>query len=72
MNGLQKMTKYKQLHTHSTGHIACDFCGALTRGRVYHDSKDVVCGACRRPIRRLSDEEEERLWQKVTNSAGSF
>ena len=27
-------------------HIECDFCGALTRGRVYEDSAEVSCGAC--------------------------
>lgn len=27
-------------------HIECDFCGSLTRGRVYEDSGEVSCGAC--------------------------
>jgi len=72
MIGLQNMTKYKPFRTQSAGHFACDFCGALTRGRVYHNSKQVICGACRRPLRRLSDEEKDKIWREVTNSAGSF
>ena len=28
-------------------HIDCDFCGAMTRGRVWDDAPGVVkCGAC--------------------------
>ena len=38
----------------------------------YHNSKEVLCGACRRPIRRLSDEEQDKIWQRLTSSAGSF
>ena len=27
-------------------YIECDFCGQLTRGRVYEDSQEIVCGSC--------------------------
>ena len=25
--------------------IECDFCGQLTRGRVYEDSQEITCGS---------------------------
>lgn len=27
--------------------IECDWCGQLTRGRVYEDSGEVCCGSCK-------------------------
>jgi ribosomal protein S27E len=26
--------------------VECDFCGQLTRGRVYEDSQEITCGSC--------------------------
>ena len=26
--------------------VECDFCGQLTRGRVYEGTQKIVCGAC--------------------------
>jgi len=27
-------------------YIECDFCGELTKGRVYEDSQEIICGSC--------------------------
>jgi len=35
-------------------HINCDWCGALTRGRVYKGRTDVSCGSCDRQLKELS------------------
>jgi hypothetical protein len=29
-----------------TALVPCDFCGQLTRGRVYDGANQVVCGSC--------------------------
>lgn len=52
-------------------HIECDFCGQLTRGRVYQGSNVVVCGACNKPLMEFEDE-EDKLWEALTRSAGAF
>jgi len=31
---------------HYPSHIACEYCGALTRGRVYENRREVHCGSC--------------------------
>jgi hypothetical protein len=31
---------------HYEHHVMCDWCGAFTRGRIFDDSAEVVCGAC--------------------------
>jgi len=30
--------------------VECDFCGQLTRGRVYEGSQQIECGACGTPF----------------------
>jgi hypothetical protein len=30
--------------------VECDFCGQLTRGRVYEGSQKITCGACHTPF----------------------
>lgn len=55
--------------------IECDFCGQSTRGRVYPHSLSVLCGACHKPLMELSDEnkeEDDKVWDELTNSAGSL
>lgn len=31
-------------------YVECDFCGQLTRGRVYDGAQEIVCGACNSSI----------------------
>lgn len=41
---MSKGIKYEQ---HYERHIECDFCGAMTRGRIWEDDpKNIKCGAC--------------------------
>ena len=30
--------------------VPCDFCGQQTRGRVYEDTREVVCGSCNKTL----------------------
>lgn len=30
--------------------IDCDWCGCMTRGRLHENSKEVLCGSCKRPL----------------------
>ena len=55
--------------------IECDFCGQSTRGRVYPHSLSGLCGACHKPLLESSDEnkeEDDKVWDELTNSAGSL
>ena len=55
--------------------ISCDFCGQPTRGRVYPHSLEVLCGACHAPLLELSNEkkeEDDKEWDALTSSAGSW
>ena len=31
---------------HYDRHVSCDFCGQLTRGRIWEGEKEVKCGSC--------------------------
>jgi len=43
-------------------HIRCDWCGVLTRGRIYDSKPDVVvCGSCFNELKPLSDGEEKDI-----------
>jgi hypothetical protein len=37
--------------------VDCDFCGQPTHGRVYEDTRKVVCGSCQKTI--IDDIEEK-------------
>jgi len=40
-------------------HIRCDWCGILTRGRIYDDNPNsVVCGSCHQEILPLDAKKE--------------
>jgi len=41
-----------------TALVPCDFCGQLTRGRVYDGANQVVCGSCNTVL--VDDVEKER------------
>ena len=48
-------------------HISSDWCGALTRGRVYKGRTDVSCGSCDRQLKELTKKEysiKKRLREK--------
>ena len=36
--------------------IECDFCGQLTRGRVYEDSQEITCGSCHSTLWEFEDD----------------
>ena len=36
--------------------IECDFCGQLTRGRVYEDSQEIICGSCHATLWEVEDD----------------
>ena len=38
-------------------HIDCDWCGKQTRGRVYENRTDVICGACKKQLKELNEKE---------------
>ena len=49
--------KYTNFYTDDDGHVECDFCGQLTRGRVYDDEPNLVyCGSCHGLLRLVDDE----------------
>lgn len=52
--------------------IECDFCGQSTKGRVYPHSLTVVCGSCHKPLKEVPHEEDDKVWDELTNSAGSL
>ena len=62
------MSDYVQIYDR---HIECDFCGQLTRGRVYKGTNVVVCGSCNKPLMEYNYE-EDKLWEALTRSAGAF
>jgi|TARA_R110001606_G_C15019823_1_gene609611 hypothetical protein len=39
--------------------IECDFCGQHTKGRVYEDSQEIVCGSCNSVLFEFKDEEDD-------------
>ena len=45
-------------------YIDCDWCGAVTKGRVYEGRTDVSCGCCDRQLLELSQSELELLKAK--------
>ena len=43
---------------HHPAFIECDFCGSLTRGRIYKVEPEIVrCGACHRAIQTINPAE---------------
>jgi hypothetical protein len=40
-------------------YVECDWCGQLTRGRVYEGSQEIVCGACSSVMFEFETTEEE-------------
>lgn len=50
-----KQPEYKR---HHPAFIECDFCGSLTRGRIYDVEPETVrCGACHRAIQTIEPAE---------------
>lgn len=43
--------------------IECDFCGQLTRGRVYDGCQEIVCGACNSVLFEFETTEEEIVFE---------
>ena len=44
-------------------YIECDFCGQLTRGRVYEDSQEIVCGSCNSSMFEFETSEEQIVFE---------
>lgn len=46
---------------HHPAFIECDFCGSLTRGRIYKVEPEIVrCGACHRAIQTINPSQDEQ------------
>jgi hypothetical protein len=46
---------------HHAAFIECDFCGSLTRGRIYKVEPEIVrCGACHRAIQTINPSQDEQ------------
>lgn len=43
--------------------IECDWCGQLTRGRVYEGTQEIVCGACNSVLYEFETTEEEIVFE---------
>jgi len=47
-------------------HIRCEWCGILTRGRIYHTKPDIVfCGSCHNELVPLSEGEAKRAQERA-------
>jgi len=44
-------------------YIECDFCGQMTRGRVYEGAQEIVCGACNSAIYEFYTDDEEVVFE---------
>ena len=40
-------------------YIECDFCGQMTRGRVYEGAQEIVCGTCNIAIYEFETTEQD-------------
>lgn len=52
---------------HYDKYIDCDWCGAMTRGRIYKEEPTYVrCGACDRELKKIDENEtqEKEKWIK--------
>lgn len=54
---LQKWVKFYR------DYIECDFCGQLTRGRVYDGCQEIVCGACNSVMFEFETTEEQIVFE---------
>ena len=46
---------------HHPAFIECDFCGSLTRGRIYKVEPEIArCGACHRAIQTINPSQDEQ------------
>ena len=46
---------------HHAAFIECDFCGSLTRGRIYKVEPEIArCGACHRAIQTINPSQDEQ------------
>jgi hypothetical protein len=54
----EMMSDYTQYYD---PHVHCEWCGVLTRGRIYDTKPDTVfCGSCHNPLRPLNAEENAK------------
>ena len=44
-------------------YVECDWCGQLTRGRVYEGSQEIVCGACEGVMFEFETTEEDIVFE---------
>ena len=49
--------------------IDCDWCGCMTRGRLHENRKEVLCGACERPL--IDDVTQQIVLQELPRKVQS-